>query len=192
MIAPLESTDVTVEAAAKAAEAKARRAARKAARAAQPPPERDSSYDGLSLPDLRQARTDLGNEETRVSYWRRLLQARLDQVVGPDDHKALSRLRGVLDDHGQSSRRLAMLPVVKPEDAAPLPNLAVLWETTPGTEADHELMIARLTDAESDLSSYRRSLHERLDAATGELISRYRDEPALALQALPLRQQRSA
>jgi hypothetical protein len=53
-------------------------------------------------------------------------------------------------------------------------------------------MITRLTDAEKELSTYRRSLHERLDAATGELISRYRDEPALALQALPLRQQRSA
>jgi hypothetical protein len=53
-------------------------------------------------------------------------------------------------------------------------------------------MVTRLSDAERELSSYRRSLHERLDAATGELISRYRDQPALALQALPLRQQRSA
>jgi hypothetical protein len=146
----------------------------------------------LALDALRDYRQELVNEETRVSYWRRLLQARLDQVIGPDDHQALNRLRGVLDDHGQSSRRLAMLPVVKPEDAAPLPNLAVLWEITPGDEGDHDSMITRLTEAESDLSAYRRSLHERLDAATGELISRYRDQPALALQALPLRQQRSA
>ena len=48
-------------------------------------------------------------------------------------------------------------------------------------------MVTRLRDAERELSAYRRSLHERLDAATGELISRYRDEPALALKALPLR-----
>jgi len=142
----------------------------------------------LALDALRDYRQELVAEETRVSYWRRILQARLDQVIGPDDHQALSRLRGVLDDHGQSSRRLAMLPVVTPEDAAPLPNLAVLWETTPGTETDHALLIARLTDAEKELSTYRRSLHERLDAATGELISRYRDQPALALKALPLRQ----
>ena len=46
--------------------------------------------------------------------------------------------------------------------------------------------LARLADAEHQLSEYRRSLHERLDAATGELISRYREEPALALRALPL------
>ena len=51
----------------KAAEAKARRAARKAERAAQRPPERDAAYDALSLSDLRETRTELGHEETRVS-----------------------------------------------------------------------------------------------------------------------------
>jgi hypothetical protein len=140
----------------------------------------------LALEALRDYRQELVAEETRVSYWRRILQARLDQVIGPDDHQALERLRNVLDDHGQSSRRLALLPVVRTEDAAPLPDLAVLWETTPGDGADHDSMVTRLSDAERELSSYRRSLHERLDAATGELISRYRDEPALALKALPL------
>ena len=35
-------------------------------------------------------------------------------------------------------------------------------------------------------SAYRRSLHERLDDATSELIARYREEPALSLCALPL------
>jgi hypothetical protein len=142
----------------------------------------------LGLEALRDYRQELVAEETRVSYWRRILQARLDQVIGPDDHQALRRLRGVLDDHGQSSRRLALLPVVRTEDAAPLPDLAVLWETSPGADGDHASMVTRLTDAENELSSYRRSLHDRLDAATGELISRYRDQPALALQALPLRQ----
>jgi hypothetical protein len=146
----------------------------------------------LSLDALRDYRTELVAEETRVSYWRRILQARLDQVIGSDDHRALKRLRGVLDEHGKSSRRLAMLPVVHTEDVAPLPDLAVLWETTPGGDGDHAPMVARLTEAEHQLSTYRRELHEKLDAATGELIARYRDEPALALQALPLRQQRSA
>jgi hypothetical protein len=156
-----------------------------------PEPRRAPELAHLGLEALRDYRQELVAEETRVSYWRRILQARLDQVIGSDDHHALRRLRSVLDDHGQSSRRLALLPVVRTEDAAPLPNLAVLWETTPGG-ADHDLMVTRLTDAESELSTYRHSLHERLDAATGELIARYRDEPALALQALPLRQQRSA
>jgi hypothetical protein len=141
---------------------------------------------------LRDYRQELVAEETRVSYWRRILQARLDQVIGSDDHHALSRLRGVLDEHGESSRRLAQLPAVRTEDAAPLPDLAVLWETTPGGDGDNASMVARLTAAEHELSSYRHSLHERLDAATGELITRYRDQPALALRALPRREQRSA
>jgi hypothetical protein len=157
-----------------------------------PEPKHAPELAHLGLEELRDYRSELSAEETRVSYWRRLLQARLDQVKGSDDKHTLRRLRGVLDDHGQSSRRLALLPVVRTEDAAPLPNLAVLWETTPGGDGDNAPMVARLTDAERELSSYRRSLHERLDAATGELISRYRDEPALALHALPLRQQRSA
>lgn len=159
---------------------------------ARPEPKHAPELAHLGLEALRDYRQELVAEETRVSYWRRILQARLDQVIGPDDHQALRRLRGVLDDHGQSSRRLALLPVVRTEDAAPLPDLAVLWETTPGSDGDHGPMVTRLTEAEHELSSYRRSLHERLDAATGELIARYRDEPALALQALPLRAQRSA
>jgi hypothetical protein len=157
-----------------------------------PEPQRAPELAHLSLDALRDYRTELVAEETRVSYWRRILQARLDQVIGPDDHRALNRLRGVLDEHGRSSRRLALLPVVHTEDAAPLPDLAVLWETTPGGTGDHAVMVTRLTAAEHALSTYRRELHEKLDAATGELIARYRDEPALALQARPLRQQRSA
>jgi hypothetical protein len=157
-----------------------------------PEPKHAPELAHLCLEALRDYRQELVAEETRVSYWRRILQARLDQVIGSDDHQALRRLRGVLDDHGHSSRRLALLPVVRTEDAAPLPDLAVLWETTPGGEGDHSSMVTRLSDAEHELSSYRHSLHERLDSATGELISRYRDEPALALQALPLHQQRSA
>jgi hypothetical protein len=156
-------------------------------------PKRAPELAHLGLAELRDYRQELVAEETRVSYWRRILQARLDQVIGADDHQALRRIRNVLDDHCESSRRLAMLPAVRTEDAAPLPNLAVLWETTPGgCEADQGAMVTRLADAEHELSSYRRSLHERLDAATGELISRYRDEPALALQALPVKRQRSA
>jgi hypothetical protein len=157
-----------------------------------PEPKRAPELAHLGLDELRDYRQELTAEETRVSYWRRILQARLDQVIGSDDHRALKRLRGVLDEHGKSSRRLALLPVVRTEDAAPLPDLAVLWETTPGGEGDHSAMVLRLTDAEHTLSTYRRELHEKLDAATGELIARYRDEPGLALQALPLKAQRSA
>jgi hypothetical protein len=45
--------------------------------------------------------------------------------------------------------------------------------------------LARLHSAERQLTDYRRALHERIDEATGELIARYRDDPASALTALP-------
>lgn len=138
----------------------------------------------MALDDLRAYRQELIAEESRVSYWRRILQARLDLVLG--DETSLSRLRTVLSEHQQNSRRLAMLPTDGAGGLPPLPDLAALWETENGNAADGAL-VTRLRAAEQELSAYRRSLHERLDAATGELIARYRDEPALALRALPLR-----
>ena len=188
MIAPLESTDVTVEAAAKAAEAKARRAARKAARAAQPPPERDSSYDGLSLPDLRQARTDLGNEETRVSYWRRIIQARLDVVLSESaDGDRVADLRRVLTDARSSVHRLAHIDVRPVDDVPPLPDLAEIWsrQVDRSDPVAFAKLEADLTAAEKELSTYRHELHRRIDLVTNELIARYREQPLLALQILP-------
>ena len=146
----------------------------------------------LSLDELRAYRQELITEEARVSYWRRLVQARMDLAVedpaatGP--LSSLDRLRDVLTDQQRESRRLAVQAVEGDAGLPPVPDLAVLWDaesdpSAPGFAGD---TLTRLADAEHQLSAYRRSLHERLDAATGELISRYRDEPALALRALPL------
>jgi hypothetical protein len=71
----------------------------------------------------------------------------------------------------------------------PLPDLTVLWESgAAGNAADgaDDEIVVRLAAAEVELSAYRRALHERLDDATSELIARYREQPALALCALPL------
>jgi hypothetical protein len=154
---------------------------------ARPAPTRAPELEHLSLDELRAYRQELSLEETRVSYWRRILQARLDTVTdGREDHASVSRIREVLHEHAGSSRRLALLPVASPEDAPPLPNLATLWETTSTDAEIGASLVPRLVDAEHELSAYRTALHQRLDAATSELIWRYRDQPALALTALPL------
>ncbi len=126
----------------------------------------------LTLDELRVYRQELVTEEIRVSYWRRILQARLDLIIGDNDAAAL--------------RRLAVQQMHEPGGAPPLPDLGVLWDTSQLGEDDDGAVVSRLADAEHQLSSYRRSLHLRLDAATGELIARYHDEPTLALSALPL------
>ena len=144
----------------------------------------------LDLDALREYRQELITEESRVSYWRRILQARIDTAVGSEvDVPANGRLRSVLTGHQESSRRLQVLQVHDASELPPLPDLTALWETVTAADgtADEDTVLNRLAAAEAELSAYRRSLHERLDDATSELIARYRDEPALALRALPVK-----
>lgn len=169
-------------------DAKARRAARKAARAAQPPPERDPAYDSLALADLRALRGELDQQEAQVSYWRRIIQARLDVVRGlKPDGDPVADLTRVLTDARTAVHRLAHVDVRPVDDVPPLPDLAELW----AREIDREDAAARdrlereLARAESELSAFRRELHARIDAVTRELIARYRDQPSLALEIIP-------
>jgi hypothetical protein len=153
------------------------------------PAQRVPHLEHLELSALRVYRQDLLTEESRVSYWRRILQARLDTAVGRSDERTPApKLQSVLSQHQESSRRLAVHTVHDAAAAPPLPDLTVLWESGAGTvgdSADDDLVV-RLAAAEVELSAYRRALHERLDDATSELIARYREKPALALCALPL------
>jgi hypothetical protein len=152
----------------------------------------------LSLPALRAYRQELVQEESRVSYWRRILQTRLDLVMQGHDTSQRQRLRSVLANHAAASRRLALHTLHAGADpqhpsgaggvaAPPLPDLAALWDSHVVAPAADEELLARLTEAEQALSAYRASLHARLDQATGELIARYHEHPTLALGALPLR-----
>ena len=96
------------------------------------------------------------------------------------------------DDRGDLvvDDRAEYVPSALPRrELPPLPDLTALWETVAASDGttDDGVVLNRLAAAEAELSAYRRSLHERLDDATSELIARYRDEPALALRALPVK-----
>jgi hypothetical protein len=176
------------DAASRAAEAKARRATRKAARAAQPPPERDPVYDGMSLADLREARTALSTEETKVSYWRRIIQARLDLVrADMVDRDQVADLTRVLTEGRASVHRLAHIDARPVDGVPPLPDLAEVWGRVvdPADELGRARLETDLAHAEKELSAFRRELHQRIDLMTAELIARYREQPLLALQILP-------
>ncbi len=158
-------------------------------------PERDEAYGHLGLDALREFRTALQAEESKVSYWRRILQARLDVVragaaTSPADD---AHLRPVLADAAVRSGRTALVEVLQTDDIPPLPSLAELWDrrVSPSDAEGMARLEADLADAEQQLSAYRTALHRRLAGATGELIARYRDEPTLCLSALPLRPQRA-
>jgi hypothetical protein len=155
--------------------------------------QRSPEYAHLSLQELRDYRRTLLDEETRVSYWRRIIQARLDMVVaGPRSAPTVEALREVLSSDRFGTRRQAIVGFVPSQDIPPIPDLATLWDRQPveGDDAHNRALVDELNAAEAELSAYRTALHDRLAAATGELIARYREDPTLCLSALPSPQSR--
>jgi hypothetical protein len=143
----------------------------------------------LSLAALRSYRRRLADEEDRVSYWRRLVHARIDVLeaeTSTEGPLSLETLARVLGDTGTGRNRTALVRV---RTAEPLPDLPVLGEmwVTEVDPTETETVVAavdRLRTAERQLTSYRNALHQRIDEATAELIVRYRANPSSALVAL--------
>ena len=161
---------------------------------ARPLPVADAAFAHLTIDGLREYRTALTDEENKVSYWRRILQARLDVVTsgsagsGPDPE----RLAPVLTSARVGAGRRALLEVAQTHDIPPLPRLDELWarRVEPGDEDGRRAFVGDLRAAEGQLSAYRTALHARIGEATGELIARYRQAPTLCLTALPSRPER--
>jgi hypothetical protein len=137
------------------------------------------------LDDLRTLRESLREEEQRVSYWRQLVQGRLDLV------------RTALDGGHPSADDLASLAAARPRDGArrrspaattlafeglvsPLAGLEDLWDAPIawGDPRALHLVERGLVGAEVKLSAYRRALHERMDACTAHLVDHYQRDPA--------------
>lgn len=149
------------------------------------PPQRDPRFSDVDLAELRHRRTGLTEEESRVSYWRRIIQARIDLIDKGEGISVAQGLSRVLADSRSSHRRIAALSVDSAEGLPPLPDLAELWQQmTPDDAIGRAHVLTQLRDAESRLSEYRKELHARIDHVTGELIARYRENPVLALTAL--------
>jgi hypothetical protein len=160
------------------------------------PPKLSDTFAHLTLAGLRNYRKALAQEESRVSYWRRILQARLDMVRTNDagQRGSMDNLRPVLTNERVGSGRTALIDVLPIEDIPPLPDLEELWDrrVRPDDAAYTEDLIDQLSKAEGQLSAYRTALHTRIQASTNELIARYRNDPAQCLSALPLPPQRRA
>lgn len=155
-----------------------------------PVPTRNDAYRHLSIDGLRNCRSALIAEESNVSYWRRILQARLDVVSASSNGRRLDieRLRPVLTTERLGAGRQALVATLPVDALPPLPNLSELWERRVGDhdEAGQRAFTEDLGAAEASLSSYRSALHVRIAEATAELIARYREQPSLCLSALPL------
>jgi hypothetical protein len=162
-----------------------------------PEPVLSEAYAHLSVEGLREYRRALSDEEHRVSYWRRILQARLDLVVSGTTRTGVEqdRLTPLLTTQRVGAGRRALSSVVQSEDGIPpLPLLEELWQrqVDPDDETGRLAFEDDLRVAERELSDYRAALHARIGQATGELIARYRESPDLCLTALPLERRPAA
>jgi hypothetical protein len=146
------------------------------------------AWEQLPLADLRLYRRRLSEEEEKVSYWRRLVHARIDVLEAEAHHERplrLDELIRVLGDTGTGRTRRALVNVQAAEDLPELPVLHDMWvtELDPHDSRAVTEAVGRLRAAEVQLTEYRRALHKRLDEATAELIARYKKEPTSALVA---------
>jgi hypothetical protein len=157
-------------------------------------PQRSAAFAGLSLDEVRTYRRGLMDEESRVSYWRRLVQARrqlleslVDSGAEPKTVSRLEALSGALTETRPASGRLAYLNVEVPTGTPPLPDLERLWEADPApTNPRAAAALAKeLAAAEETLTAYRQTVHERLDETTAELVARYAEDPTSCFAALP-------
>ncbi len=145
----------------------------------------------MELDARRAYRKNLQSEEDKVSYWRRLIHARIDLIEAgssTDGSLTLPQLIRVLGDTGTGASRTALSSIHASEPLPDLPESEWMW-VSEIDYADGDAVaeaISRLRAAEETLTAYRKALFERLDLATAELIGRYRDNPQAALTILPL------
>ena len=144
----------------------------------------------LDLRELRDYRGQLEAEEDKVSYWRRLVHARIDVLTAEarNDHELrLPDLVRVLGDTGTGRARRALIKLQPAEPWPELPVLAEMWsnEVNPRDREAISAALLKFRVAEGQLTDYRRALHERIDGSTRELILRYRADPTQALLLLP-------
>jgi len=151
------------------------------------------------LVGLRALREALREEERQVSYWRRLVQGRLDLARtalagGEPSAEDMAVAAATRERPGDARARrspaftgsLRENPLV---DDAPTGDLARLWETPmPWDDASRlSEMAEALGEAEAALSVYRRTLHQRIDACTAELVGRYQRDPGELDRIVPMR-----
>jgi hypothetical protein len=155
-----------------------------------------------SLDDVRAMRADAEQEETDLSYLRRLLQGRLDILQAEVDRRAgrgpggslLEALPGILADEGgpTSPHGMGRHVTVEPSrvDSHRRYVEALVADTDLSNPGGHDdAALARLVDVlereEAEVSAKRRAVQAVMDACTAELTRRYRDGDASVSDLLP-------
>ncbi len=149
--------------------------------------------DGLDAVDvaaLRTMRDDCREEETRLSYARRVIHGQLDIVraeqrrrSGEGDAGLVGTLTEILaDEPAPHSREARSSPIYAPEESTyghrshdTLVDDPQVGRVPDLSDEDLGTLEQRLVEKETTISALRRTVLAHLDALQDELINRYRD-----------------
>lgn len=136
---------------------------------------------GYDMDSLLDHRTEVREREEQLSYWRRVVQGRLDLLDARLDpaRPVDETLAHVLGTQGQSSQRIAHVSVRHVPPMLELATADRAWDLASSSADVCLLQHARhrLALAERWLSSQRAAVIRELDAATAELTARLSDDP---------------
>jgi hypothetical protein len=146
------------------------------------------------LDELLGARSALRDHEEQLSYWRRVVQGRLDLLVARLEGRDPSSIVDVLGRSEPCGTRMQHSPV---RHRDPMPELATAdraWEIASCSDeaAAVRHAVVRLRAAEQWLSAQRATVQAELDAATDELARRLSDDPGAYLRSVERRSIASA
>lgn len=155
-------------------------------------PKFTAALDGLSLDEVRERRTQAMQEESDLSYLRRMLQGRLEILRSrgdespASDEELVAQLVAALSDNTMSGNVIPQHGFVEPSRMGErrryverlISDVAISDSTDMGPDRLDDVL-ARLTDYERQVSEARRQLHSVIDTLTVELAARYQNaEPA--------------
>ncbi|GAC1409135.1 MAG: hypothetical protein NVSMB57_01430 [Actinomycetota bacterium] len=138
------------------------------------------------MPDIRALREECTEEETSLSYMRKLLQARID-ILGAElarrsgkEGSLLDLLPKILADSGPPSSR-GSYSMLEPDLTLDHPKRRVeklvsddTLAQLPALEtAEIETIVQTLSEAEREISEFRKSVHGVLNKLTAEIVRRY-------------------
>jgi hypothetical protein len=155
----------------------------------------------IPLEELRAMRADAEQEETDLSYLRRLLQGRMDimraevarRAGGDNAPSLMDLLPGILaDDDGGSPHGMGRFVTMEPSRAdshrryvEALVADVDFSDPTSHDDASLTRALETLEAEEAKVSAARRSVQQVMDACTAEVARRYRDGDADVADLLP-------
>lgn len=142
---------------------------------------------GPPVGDLLRRRDELQLVETRTSFWRKLIQGRIDVLAAATNPAGADDIASVISTEPTRSRRAPTVTVYATTPAPDLPGLSAADLTAlfnrAASEEDRDDLLMQLRHAEEVLSAHRASVQQALDDNLAQLGNLYLGDPAAVVSA---------